>query len=570
MHGQNMDEELHNLVPSNDHSKEGSNGDTSAQSLTTSELKGINTTLRSPRTSTTSRSSMDRNLTATNERLPSPQSAVAQHAGAFAEGEKLVENLLTLPPTPSKHKRSSAPPLSRPLGLDAKVITPPLPSTTLPSPTEPSNTEQRLLLDTSATSLQRAQTLGASNPSSVSLQSFDTTSLQRVESKDAASESDSSGIAGSSGKPRKTTERKKSALGLFKSIKSMFNQQPPHPHLNEKIVSPLSPSPLSQLSPYPPTSYGVPTPLTPVKSSPFNLRHRPSITSNSLIRSDSAPTQQTDKSEGSQQGDMAGSADNSPNWTVCRICDEEILLSLLDRHSETCKLQHECSQKLESCNHALGKLSVCVWQRRGAIAAMDRPYMDYHSLKAAEKIQVFSEKALLVLETNPRHAIRKLEKYYNKINHLLHESHCSAYDEELFSVTKKIAHVIREKLLTMQKIQDQLALLTSRDAALDPNGAISRSQSTSAISSQGEMQSTPTSFWGGRKKSKLKMKEGLRPSKPPLPSKSSQTTTGLSGKRSGPGSWAEHGHSRRESTGSNFSAFGNDPKLAIARLGLLF
>ncbi|KAF9364746.1 hypothetical protein BGX34_000550 [Mortierella sp. NVP85] len=552
MHGQNMDDELHNMVPSNDHSKEGSNGDTSAQSLTTSELKGINTTLRSPRISTTSRSSMDRGLTATNERLPSPQSAVAQHAGAFAEGEKLVENLLTLPPPPSKNKRSSAPPLSRPPGLDAKVTTPPIPSTTLPSPTEPSNVEQRLLLETSATTLQRAQTLVASNPSSVSLQSFDN-GLQRVESKDAASESDSSGIAGSSGKPRKTTERKKSGLGLFKSIKSMFNQQPPHPHLNEKVVSPLSPSPLSQLSPYPPTSYGVPTPQTPVKSSPFSLRHRPSITSNSLVRSDSTPTQQTDKSEGSQQGDMAGSVDNSPSWTVCRICDEEILLSLLDRHSETCKLQHECSQKLESCNHALGKLSVCVWQRREAIAAMDRPYMDYHSLKDAEKIQVFSEKALLVLETNPRHAIRKLEKYYNKINHLLQESHSSAYDEELFSITRKIAHVIREKLLTMQKIQDQLVLLT-RDASLDPNGAISRSHSTSAISSQGETQST--SFWGGRKKSKSKMKEGLmRPGKPPLPSKSSQTTTGLSGKRSGPSSWAEHGHSRRESTGSNFSAF---------------
>lgn len=253
------------------------------------------------------------------------------------------------------------------------------------------------------------------------------------------------------------------------------------------------------------------------------------------------------------------SSENDASLTVCRICDEEILLSLLDRHSETCKLQHECSQKLESCNHALSKLSTCVWQRRELIAAMNRPYVDYHSLRDSEKIQALSEKACLVLESNPRHAIRKLEKYHNKINSILQESRNSAYDDELFSISKKIGHVIREKLLTMQTIQDQLTLLTNRDAGLDANAIMGRSQSASAISFQSDLQSASTSFWGGRKKSK-KVKEGGRSKKLPLPLPISQTVIGISGKRNGANAWQDQGvsssHARRESTGSNFSTPG--------------
>ncbi|KAG0219966.1 hypothetical protein BGX31_011114 [Mortierella sp. GBA43] len=555
---QNMDEEALNIASSNDHSKEASNEETAVQGLVPDESKELNVMDRSQRTSVTSTSSIDHSHTEANEGFEPSESVEDQHPGAFAEGEEPIETSLALPVTSSmSSKRSSAPPLSRSTGLDTRAK---VPSFLNSAPSEATAAEPRVVPEIVTGGLHRSQTIA--NPSCVSLHSFDTTSLQRVESKDAASESDSSGVLGP-GKSRKVTERKKSALGLFKSIKSMFNQQQPlQPHpLNDKAVSPLSPSPLSQLSLHPSSSHGVTTPpAVAVKPGPFNnLRHRSSATSASLLRShtiDSTHPQQTDKPDGYQQGSQAGSADDSMELTVCRICDEEILLSLLDRHSKTCKLQHECSQELESCNHALGKLSVCVWQRRELITAMDRPYVDYHNLKDAEKIQVLSEKACLVLESNPRHAIRKLEKYYNKINHiLLQESH-SSYDEELYGITKKISHVVREKLLTMQKIQDQLTQLTSRDPSMDPNGGISRSQSINGGGFQGENQ-THTSFWGGRKKSKAKKDGLMRPSKPPLPMKSSQTTTALSGKRSGPSSWGEQGtshHVRRESTGSNFSA----------------
>ncbi|KAF9938027.1 hypothetical protein BGZ65_000575, partial [Modicella reniformis] len=490
------DDEASKVETSNDHSKESSNGETTAQSPTIIELKEVNHEPQSPRISMKSRSSED-------HRFEESVDIATSHPGVFAEGEDPREVVsLTLPPLPNK--RSSAPPLSlpRPIVLDApSANVSSLNYNSIEAPTP----EQKTTPETIpvASTLQRAQTIAAPNPSLASLHLFETASLQRVESRDAASESDSSGVLGSSAKARKFAERKKSTFGLLKSIKSMFNQQQPHQNpMNEKAVSPLSPSPLSQLTPHPPSSFGPASPSQPmpVKSSPFTLRHRSSITSTSFLKTqtmDPSTVQQSDRYEASQQDVPAGAADNNMSLTVCRICDEEILLSLLDRHSETCKLQHECSQKLESCNHALGKLGACVGQRRESIADLDRPYVDYHSLKDAEKIQVLSEKACLVLESNPRHAIRKLDKYHNKIKNILQESRNSAYDEELFNVTKKIAHVIIEKLTTMQTIQDQLALLTSRDAALDPEGDNVRSNNNNGIhnqSSTGRKGRTSTQF----------------------------------------------------------------------------
>ncbi|KAF9580689.1 hypothetical protein BGW38_002566, partial [Lunasporangiospora selenospora] len=191
-------------------------------------------------------------------------------------------------------------------------------------------------------------------------------------------------------------------------------------------------------------------------------------------------------------------ADPGMGLTVCRICDEEIQLAFLDRHSEACKLHHECSQNLESYNHALSKLSACVYQRRQYIEAMNRPYMDYHSLKDSEKIQALAEKACLVQESNPRNAIRKLEKYHHKISNIQRESRNMSYDEELIGISKKTGYFIYEKLRTMRTIQDQISLLASRNvsSSLDPNSLVTRSQSASAISSQSEMQSSSSSsFW---------------------------------------------------------------------------
>ncbi|KAF9910233.1 hypothetical protein EC991_006961 [Linnemannia zychae] len=511
----------------------------------------------------TTRSSLDHHLKGKSDVFAPANCVVAEHASAFSAGEIQLQSTATalaLPPLPSK--RFSAPPLSRAMTLDLKAAaSSPLssqfstksPDTALSVEAKPTQEHRR---DVPSSQERGTLTVSATEPSSVSLRSFDT-GLHRIESKDGAIESDSSGIMGGP-KTRKQGDKKKTTMGLLKSFKQMFNHQ--QSSSGEKSLSPMSPSPSSQLSPLSPSSPGLSSPLsTPVKPGPFGLRHRTSVTSTNLIRSqtiDSSSSQQFSTLDNPPRTDQpyVATVDLSQNLTVCRICDEEILLSLLDRHSETCKLQHECSQKLESCNHALGKLSACVWQRRELIEAMNRPYVDYHSLKDSEKIQVLSQKASLVLESNPRNAIRKLEKYHQKINNMLQDSRNSAYDEELFNISKKIAHVVREKLVTMRTIQDRLSLLTGRDGG--ENGIVIRSQSASAISSQSELQpsASSTSFWGSKKKSKSKPKDDVtRSTKPPLPLQSSHTMTGIAGKRISPVSWVDSKHSRRESTGSNFS-----------------
>ncbi|KAF9338670.1 hypothetical protein BGZ91_008234, partial [Linnemannia elongata] len=532
---------------------------------------------RSPEiTPAATRTSLDHHLKGKSDVFAPANCVVAEHASAFSAGEIQLQSTATtlaLPPLPSK--RFSAPPLSRAMALDLKpAVTSPLLSQLSPkSPEAPRSPESKLdreqRRDVPSSQERGNLAVSAAQPSSISLRSFDT-SLHRIESKDTANESDSSGVLGGS-KARKPGDKKKTTMGLLKSFKSIFNHQ--QSSSGDKSLSPMSPSPSAQLSPLSPLSPGLSSPLSgPVKPSPFGLRHRSSVTSTNLIRSqtiDSTTSQQFPSLDVPTTSDSQSVAtvDLSQNLTVCRICDEEILLSLLDRHSETCKLQHECSQKLESCNHALGKLSACVWQRRELIEAMNRPYVDYHSIRDSEKIQILSQKASLVLESNPRNAIRKLEKYHQKINNMLQDSRNPAYDEELISITKKIAHVIREKLATMRTIQDQLSQLTGREGG--DNGIVIRSQSASAISSQSELQqsTSSTSFWGGRKKSKSKPKDGVtRSTKPPLPLQSSQTMTGISGKRISPISRVDQGvaskHSRRESTGSNFS--NNDLETAYA------
>ncbi|KAI1297543.1 hypothetical protein EDD11_007099, partial [Mortierella claussenii] len=585
-------------VSSNEPSTDDVNAEPATQASATNDLQNgeevaCGTVRRSPTASMTPRTSLDHRLSVKSENFGPSQCVVADHANAFSAGEIQLQSTapsLTLPPLPSK--RSSAPPLSRTATSEIKPVV----TSAHPSALSSTSTGAGLAPDSKAalniipaplaSSLQRAATIATPAPNTLSSRSLDV-GLQRFESKDAAIESDSSGVAT---KSKKTTERKKSTLGLFKSIKSMFNQQQQqqqqHLSINEKMNLSTSPSSLSQLSPSSPSSPGIMSPSeTSAKPPPFGLRQRSSATSTTLMRSqtiDSTPSHHMTSSATSSQGSAAPTADgdNSSNMglTVCRICDEEILLSLLDRHSETCKLQHECSQKLESCNHALGKLSACVWQRKELIAAMNRPYLDYHSLRDSEKIQILSEKACLALESNPRQAVRKLEKYHHKINNLLQEPRNAAYDEELFSISKKIAHVIGEKLLTMQTIQDQLALLTSRDASLDAAaiaqaGVLGRSQSASAISSQGEQQPSSTSFWGSRKKSKTKSKENTLPrsTKPPLPLPlpSSQTSTGITRKRAGApgpsGSWADH---EENVSGSNGGNSGSIPiQSAVSRKG---
>ncbi|KAG0010063.1 hypothetical protein BGZ80_001821 [Entomortierella chlamydospora] len=531
---------------SNNHSKDGSHERSPTQNSAVDNPQDSSAEQRSPTVSTKSKKSLDHHLSEKYEGITPSQYVVAQHANAFPTGEIQFQStgpLLKLPPPPNK--RSSAPPLSRTTTASEIKTIVPSPSTSAPSSTSLVTVAVAIATDQKSSSLEpglapihlkRSLTASTPGPSSISLRSFDA-GLQRVESKDAASESDSSGMAGSSGKAKRVTERKKSAISLFKSLKSMFNQQQQqlqqHYTFNEKTVSPMSPSPLSQLSPNSPP---LTSPTQPAKPGTFALRHRGSVASTTLMQPqtiDPASSQQM------AQDSTVSTSDATVNLTVCRICDEEILISLLDRHSETCKLQHECSQKLESCNHALNKLSTCVWQRRDLIAGMNRPYVDYHSIKDSDKIQILSEKAYLVQESNPRHAIRKLEKYYQKVESILRESRHSAHDEELINISKRIARVIHEKLETMQTIQDQLTLLTSRDAGLDTTGAISRSQSASAISSQSENQPASTSFWGGRRKSK-KAKESLpRSTKPPLPLTTSQTTGNVVGKHIGPSSWVD-------------------------------
>ncbi|KAG0053943.1 hypothetical protein BGZ83_000169, partial [Gryganskiella cystojenkinii] len=632
------------------------------------------------------RSSLDQHLASSSEGLALSQCVVAEHAHAFSAGEIQLQStpsgeaasLLTLPPRP--RQRFSAPPISRVTTSESKNNVTGSPPASLSSARVSKEGVNLHLREQRAASMhehidpvspvapsqimRRALTVTApaTEPTSPSLRSFES-GLHRFDSKDAASESDSSGVAAGNGqggataggKSKRSTDRKRSALSLFKSIKSMFNQQQQqltihgNSHLHDNMLSPLSSSPSSQPSPHSPLSPGpLSSPLSAgawssgpssSKSNPFGLRHRSSIAMPITTASSSASmtltrSQTIDTSTPNHTMSMMADSntrtvtpDHGPNLTVCRICDEEILLSLLDRHSETCKLQHECSQKLESCNHALSKLSSCVAQRRTLIDARNRPYVDYHSLKDSERIQSLAEKASRVMESSPRQAVRKLEKYHQRMNSILQAaspqqsfqlpedeqdqtlsslSSVAHYDEELLSISKKISHVIREKLLTMQTIQDQLALLTGRDGPVSAGGSsmmspsattsdldgfnsngklVSRSQSASVISSQSDFLNQPpistglttsTSFWGGRKK-KNKNKDGSSSrsmTKPPLPLlQPSQTMTGLSGKSaSSSGSHSQgHGpvqtwlgsgmgqtsvfpsHLRRESGGSDFS-----------------
>ncbi|KAF9576041.1 hypothetical protein EC968_000601 [Mortierella alpina] len=615
---------------SNDHSKQGSHVRSSTQTSTntsTTEHQQVRDSAfdrrcspDEPSASRSTRSSLDHHqlqhgAEPSETFAPLQHCAVAQHATAFSAGEIQFQSSATgpslkLPPLPNK--RSSAPPLSRSAvstssgsGSAAAVITP---LTTRVSPSslltsdvvaapstspEVNDKTSYPLADNDNSSaippsntITRSLTIAGPAPpaaSSVSLRSFDAGLLHRVESKDGgASESDSSGMVGAASKAKRATERKKSALSLFKSIKSMFNQQQQQQQQqqltlnNDSALSPMTPLPSSQLSPISPGSLSSPmAAATAAKANPFGLRHRSSVVSTNLVRSQTMESSISPQSLPAESeinnGEDTTANDHGMSLTVCRICDEEILLSLLDRHSETCKLQHECSQKLESCNHALGKLGACVWQRREVIESLNRPYVDYHSLKDSEKIQMLAEKACLVVESNLRQASRKLDKYHHKMMHILQDSkNYSAYDDELYNISEKIAHVIREKLSTIQTIQEQLSLLTNRDASMDSSGMVTRSQSASAISSQSDLQQhqqaregTSTSFWGGRKKSKSSKasKDMLttRPmTKPPLPLQTSQTTIGLSGRRAGgSGPWTEGSttnHIRRESTGSNFSA----------------
>ncbi|KAF9416736.1 hypothetical protein BGZ94_010149 [Podila epigama] len=522
------------------------------------------------------KSSLD--LIGTSDGFPPAHCKVASHASAFSAGEiqfQSSSNALTLPPLLNK-QRSSAPPLARGTSLEIKIAAWVPPTSSEQSASPPSRT--LTTNDTASTLLPSDQKQGSSEgqttslqmpvkrsmsvtavptPSSASLRSFDL-GMHRMDSKDTG-ESDSSGvhplIHGS--KVKRPTERKKSGISLFKSLKSMFNQHGQHGPQSERSMSLIPSSPSSQLSPLSPLSLSplaIPSPGSSSgsgpKSSTFSLRHRSSIASASLVRSQTMGASSPGHTSPSRSDSPSGMAmaangleDHNAEMTVCRICDESILLSLLDRHSETCKLQHECSQTLESCNHTLGKLSSCVWQRREMIEAMNRPYVDYHCLKDSEKIQMLSEKACLVSESNPHQAIRKLEKYHQKLMHIIQESKTDTYDEELIGITKKIAHVVREKLTTLQTIQDQLTLLTGGwDASQGNSSLVTRSQSASAISSQSDHQTGSTSFWGGRRKLKGKGKSNVaRSTKPPLPLQSSQTMTGLTGRRASQAAWSGQG-----------------------------
>ncbi|KAG9323371.1 hypothetical protein KVV02_007485 [Mortierella alpina] len=530
-----------------DHSKQGSHVRSSTQTSTNTNTTTEHQQTRDsasdrrcspdePSASLSARSSLDRHQhqhdAVTSETFTSLQHCVvAQHATAFSVGEIQFQSSvsspsLKLPPLPNK--RSSAPPLSRSAistssgsGSAAAMIAP-------------------LLTGVSPSSLSTSDIAAAS---ATAPELNDKTSLLPADSNSPAMPSSNM---------------------ITRSL----------------TISGPAPPAASSLSPISPGSLSSPlAAATAAKANPFGLRHRPSVVSTNLVRSQTmessySPQPLPTMSDIINSGGDATANDHGMSLTVCRICDEEILLSLLDRHSETCKLQHECSQKLESCNHALGKLGACVWQRREVIESHNRPYVDYHSLKDSEKIQMLAEKACLVVESNLRQAVRKLDKYHHKMMHILQDSkNYSAYDDELFNISEKIAHVIREKLSTIQTIQEQLSLLTNRDAGMDSSGMVTRSQSASAISSQSDLQQhqqaregTSTSFWGGRKKSKSSKasKDGLTTrstTKPPLPLQTSQTIIGLSGRRTGSGgpggSWTEGSatnHIRRESTGSNFSA----------------
>lgn len=288
------------------------------------------------------RSSLEQHLASKSETLSPSHCVVAKHAHAFSAGEIQLQStpqgpastLLTLPPLP--RQRLSAPPVAR-MTSETKTA----PTSTLQASLSSSPIHKEAVIQGSKDSRPASQSIfGPASPSvpsshlthrslavaasstdqsTPSLRSFES-GLQRFDSKDAASESDSSGVAvgsstgASGGKSKRPTDRKGSALSLFKSIKSMFNQQQQqltihsNSNLHDHALSPLSSSPSSQPSPHSPLSPGsLSSPLsagasgpTHSKSNPFGLRHRssmaasstatPSTTNMSLKRSQTVDT----------------------------------------------------------------------------------------------------------------------------------------------------------------------------------------------------------------------------------------------------------------------------------------
>ncbi|CAG8541479.1 11750_t:CDS:10 [Ambispora leptoticha] len=167
------------------------------------------------------------------------------------------------------------------------------------------------------------------------------------------------------------------------------------------------------------------------------------------------------------------------DYFLCRICEEMIPSHELDVHSETCAITTEYAIQLQNCDGRLKKLVGDVAKRKAEIMVVERntPYRDYYIVNDAQNMEDIGLKAANIKETsNRRDALRKCEKYANKLARLVDEMEKNtAKDELILTYGKRLLHVVQEKSETLRSYFEKL-------------------RSKNAASGLGTSVTTPTSY----------------------------------------------------------------------------
>ncbi|KAG9290882.1 hypothetical protein G9A89_011032 [Geosiphon pyriformis] len=245
---------------------------------------------------------------------------------------------------------------------------------------------------------------------------------------------------------KKPKKKSKPVINFFKSLKNAFH----------------SPTSSSSTSPT-----GSPT-RSSTQSSVVRNTHltRPPEKTRSLSFDSTAFSLSRRSSALSLKDGKNGSSNNSSNITtsgiftmphdyiLCRICEEMISSHELDAHSESCAITTEYAIQLQACDGRLRKLVGDVAKRKAEIMIGDRntPYRDYYNVKDAELMEDIGIKAADIKETsNRREALRKCEKYANKLARLVEEMDKNmARDDLIFTYGKRLLHVVQEKNETLR------------------------------------------------------------------------------------------------------------------------
>ncbi|CAG8437191.1 10667_t:CDS:10 [Ambispora gerdemannii] len=146
------------------------------------------------------------------------------------------------------------------------------------------------------------------------------------------------------------------------------------------------------------------------------------------------------------------------DYFLCRICEEMIPSHELDVHSETCAITTEYAIRLQNCDGRLKKLVGDVAKRKAEIMDRNTPYRDYYNVNDAQTMEHIGIKAANIKETsNRRDALRKCEKYANKLARLVEEMEKNtARDDHILTYGKRLLHVVQEKSETLRSYFEKL------------------------------------------------------------------------------------------------------------------